>query len=95
MSQKKVVLITGGAGFIGSHLCDWFIHQGYRVVAVDNLITGSKDNIVHLLKNKDFKFMKHNICKPFTVAGPVDYVLEFASPASPIDFVKIPFPLLR
>ncbi len=91
---KKTVVITGGAGFLGSHLCDWFINHGFKVVAVDNLITGSRRNIAHLLKNKNFRFMKQDICKPFTVAGKVDYVLDFASPASPIDFARIPLEIM-
>ncbi len=92
--SKKTVVITGGAGFLGSHLCDWFIDHGFKVVAVDNLITGSRRNIAHLLKNKNFRFMKQDICKPFTVAGRVDYVLDFASPASPVDFARIPLEIM-
>ena len=92
--SKKVVLITGGAGFLGSHLCDWFIARGFKVIAVDNLITGSRRNIAHLLKDRNFKFIKHDICKPFTAAGRVDYVLDFASPASPVDFVRIPLEIM-
>ncbi len=91
---KQTVVITGGAGFLGSHLCDWFINHDFKVVAVDNLITGSRNNIAHLLKNKDFRFIKHDICKPFTVAGPVHYVLDFASPASPVDFARIPLEIM-
>lgn len=92
--MKKTVVITGGAGFLGSHLCDWFINKGFRVVAVDNLITGSKDNIAHLLKDKNFKFMKHDICKKFEIPGKVHYFLEFASPASPVDFARIPLEIM-
>ncbi|MBU0573543.1 MAG: UDP-glucuronic acid decarboxylase family protein [Candidatus Margulisiibacteriota bacterium] len=91
----KRVLVTGGAGFIGSHLCDFLLEQGYRVVCVDNLITGSKDNIKHHLKNAHFEFIKHNISKPLRVNGPLDYVLHFASPASPIDYVEYPIPTLK
>lgn len=86
--MKKTVVVTGGAGFVGSHLCDWFVNRGYRVVAVDNLITGSERNIAHLRKNKDFKFLKHDISKPLKIAGAVHYILHFASPASPVDYVK-------
>ncbi len=92
--STQVVVITGGAGFLGSHLCDWFINKGYRVIAVDNLITGSRRNIAHLINNKKFTFMKHDICKPFKVAGRVDYVLDFASPASPVDFARIPLEIM-
>jgi len=86
---KKVVLITGGAGFIGSHLCDWFIKRDFKVIALDNLVTGSRDNIAHLLKNKNFKFIKHDISKPVHIPGKIDYVLNFASPASPIDYLNL------
>ena len=86
----KTVLITGGAGFLGSHLCDWFISRGFKVIAVDNLLTGSKRNIAHLAKNKNFKFINHNISKPLKVAGLVHYVLHFASPASPVDYMNHP-----
>jgi len=88
--SKKVVLISGGAGFLGSHLCDWFIGRGFRVIAVDNLITGALRNVAHLKANKDFKLMKHDVSKPFKVAGRVDYVMHFASPASPVDYMNHP-----
>ena len=87
--SRKTVLITGGAGFIGSHLCDWFITRGFKVIALDNLITGSKSNIAHLAKNKNFKFIKHNISTPIRIPGKIDYVLNFASPASPIDYLNL------
>ncbi len=90
----KTVVITGGAGFLGSHLCDWFINRGFKVIAIDNLITGSKKNIAHLLTHKNFKFIKHDICFKFHVSGPVHYILEFASPASPIDFARIPLEIM-
>lgn len=93
--RKKIVAITGGAGFLGSHLCDRFIQEGYRVYAVDNLITGSLDNIQHLKKNKDFRFIKHDISKQIAVSGPVDYVLHFASPASPVDYLKYPIQTMK
>src|ERR1035438_6000021 len=91
---KKTVLISGGAGFLGSHLCDWFINHGFKVIAVDNLITGSLRNIAHLKKNKDFKFMKRDVSKPFKIAGPVNYVCHFASPASPVDYMNRPIATL-
>ena len=75
--SKKIVLISGGAGFLGSHLCDWFIDHGFKVIAVDNLITGSMRNVAHLRTNKNFKFMKHDVSRPFKVAGRVDYVMPF------------------
>jgi len=87
--MKKTALITGGAGFLGSHLCEYFIAKGDRVICVDNLLTGSKDNIKHLDK-KTFEFIKHDITKPLRVPGRVDYVLHFASPASPVDYSKNP-----
>ena len=93
--MKKTVLITGGAGFLGSHLCDWFIARGFKVIAVDNLITGNLRNIAHLRRNKDFKFIKHNIVKPLRMAGAVHYVLHFASPASPVDYLKHPIATLE
>lgn len=88
--SKKVVLISGGAGFLGSHLCDRFIGHGFLVIAVDNLITGSLRNVAHLRTNKDFKLMKHDVSRPFKVAGGVDYVMHFASPASPVDYMNHP-----
>jgi len=86
---KKVVLITGGAGFIGSHLCDWFIQRDFKVIALDNFVTGSEDNIAHLAANKNFKFIKHDISKPIRIPGKINYVLNFASPASPIDYLNL------
>ncbi len=87
---KKTVLITGGAGFLGSHLCDWFIVRGYKVIAVDNLLTGDRRNIAHLLADKNFKFIKHDISKPLKVSGALHYVMHFASPASPVDYTRHP-----
>ncbi|MEI7999263.1 MAG: UDP-glucuronic acid decarboxylase family protein [Candidatus Omnitrophota bacterium] len=89
MSTRKTVLVTGGAGFIGSHLCDWFIGHGFKVIALDNLVTGSKKNIAHLAKSKNFKFIKHDISKPIRIPGKIHYVLNFASPASPIDYLNL------
>ncbi|MBF0386998.1 MAG: SDR family oxidoreductase [Candidatus Omnitrophica bacterium] len=90
MSVKKVVLISGGAGFLGSHICDQLIAGGYRVVCLDNFLTGKKANIAHLLKNKDFAFIKQDVSVPFKVAGKVHYVMHCASPASPVDYYKYP-----
>ncbi|WP_276499117.1 UDP-glucuronic acid decarboxylase family protein [Pontibacter litorisediminis] len=92
---KKRVLITGGAGFLGSHLCDRFIQEGYHVIAMDNLITGSLDNIEHLFKLEDFEFYHHDVSKFVHVPGHLDYILHFASPASPIDYLKIPIQTLK
>ncbi|MEK6875815.1 MAG: SDR family NAD(P)-dependent oxidoreductase, partial [Nanoarchaeota archaeon] len=86
----KTVLITGGAGFIGSHLCDFLIDKGFRVICVDNLITGNKKNIGHLKEGKNFKFINHDISRHIAIDEPLDYVLHFASPASPVDYQKIP-----
>ncbi|MCR4336315.1 MAG: SDR family oxidoreductase [Candidatus Omnitrophica bacterium] len=96
MSQrKKIVAITGGAGFLGSHLCDRFIKDGYRVVCLDNLITGSLKNIEHLLKDKNFEFIKQDVSKEIRIKGPVNYILHFASPASPIDYLELPIQTLK
>lgn len=92
---KKRVLITGGAGFLGSHLCDRFIKEGYHVIAMDNLITGSLENIEHLFKLKEFEFYHHDVSKFVHVPGDLDYILHFASPASPIDYLKIPIQTLK
>jgi dTDP-glucose 4,6-dehydratase len=88
-------LITGGAGFIGSHLCDRFLAEGHEVVCMDNLITGSPDNIAHLVGNKRFRFVHHDVTNFVYVAGEVDYVLHFASPASPIDYLELPIQTLK
>ena len=95
MAKKKVVLITGGAGFLGSHLCDRFINDGFKVIGVDNLITGNMKNIKHLAKDKNFDFIRHDVSKEIKVKGPVDYVLHFASPASPVDYLNYPIPTLK
>ncbi len=89
------VLITGGAGFIGSHLCDFFLGQGHQVIAMDNLLTGSVDNIAHLAGRGDFEFIKHDVTNYIYVRGPLDAVLHFASPASPIDYLSFPIPTLK
>ncbi|MBK9122746.1 MAG: SDR family oxidoreductase [Chloroflexi bacterium] len=88
------VVIAGGAGFIGSHLCDRFIADGHTVVAVDNLITGSETNVQHLSDRAAFSFLKQDICEPFEIDGPVDLVLNFASPASPVDYLELPLETL-
>lgn len=91
----KSVLITGAAGFIGSHLCERFLKDGYKVVAMDNLITGALGNIEHLFKNEYFTFYHHDVTKFVHVAESIDYILHFASPASPIDYLKIPIQTLK
>lgn len=93
--MKKRVLITGAAGFIGSHLCDRFISEGYEVIAMDNLLTGSLSNIEHLFHLKEFTFYHHDVSKFVHVPGQLDYILHFASPASPIDYLKMPIQTLK
>ena len=92
---KKSVLITGAAGFLGSHLCDRFIKEGYRVIGMDNLITGDLRNIEHLFALEQFEFYHHDVSKFVFVPGHLDYILHFASPASPIDYLKIPIQTLK
>jgi len=94
MSNKKV-LITGAAGFLGSHLCDRFIKEGYQVIGMDNFITGDKKNITHLKNHSNFSFVKHDVTEFIDLEGELDYVLHFASPASPIDYLKIPIQTLK
>jgi dTDP-glucose 4,6-dehydratase len=89
------VLITGGAGFLGSHLCDRFLAEGHTVIAMDNLITGSTDNIAHLMGNEAFTFIKHNVNNYIYVDGPLDAVLHFASPASPNDYLEHPIHTMK
>ena len=91
----KRILISGAAGFLGSHLSDRFIHEGYAVVGMDNMITGDLKNIEHLFKIKDFEFYHHDVSKFVSVPGNLDYILHFASPASPIDYLKIPIQTLK
>jgi len=93
--SKQRVLITGAAGFLGSHLCDRFIQEGYEVIGMDNLLTGSLSNIEHLFPLKEFSFYHHDVSKFIHVPGPLDYILHFASPASPIDYLKMPIQTLK
>jgi len=93
--EKKTTLITGAAGFLGSHLCDRFINEGHHVIAMDNLITGDIKNIEHHFSNDHFEFIEHDVTKHIKIAGKLDYILHFASPASPIDYLKIPIQTLK
>jgi len=95
MKMNKRVLVTGAAGFLGSHLCDRFIREGYDVIGMDNLITGDLRNIEHLFKLKEFEFYDHDVSKFIHIPGQLDYILHFASPASPIDYLKIPIQTLK
>jgi len=88
-------LITGGAGFLGSHLCDRFVRDGHEVVCMDNLITGNPDNVAHLMGHERFTFVHHDVSNYVYVAGPLDFILHFASPASPIDYLKLPIQTLK
>ena len=93
--NKATILITGGAGFIGSHLCDRFIRQGHRVLCLDNLVTGDKANIRHLLKDRRFRFIRHDVSCKILIKEPVHYLLHFASPASPVDYMELPIQTLK
>lgn len=95
MTQRKKVLITGAAGFLGSHLCDRFIQEGFHVIAMDNLITGRMSNIEHLMPLEHFEFYRQDVSKFIHIPGELDYILHFASPASPIDYLKIPIQTLK
>ncbi|OIQ25465.1 MAG: NAD-dependent dehydratase [Crocinitomix sp. MedPE-SWsnd] len=95
MAERKKILITGAAGFLGSHLCDRFIKDDYHVIAMDNLITGRLKNIEHLFKLENFEFYHHDVSTFINVPGKLDYILHFASPASPIDYLKIPIQTLK
>jgi len=92
---RERVLITGAAGFLGSHLCDKFIKEGYHVIGMDNLVTGDLRNIEHLMKLEQFEFYHHDVSKFVHVPGHIDYILHFASPASPIDYLKMPIQTLK
>ena len=93
--MEKTVLITGGAGFIGSHLCDFLLNKNFKIICVDNLITGNKKNIEHLSNNQNFKFINQDISKHITINENLDYILHLASPASPVDYQKIPIQTLK
>ena len=89
------IVVTGGAGFLGSHLCDAFLRDGHEVVAVDNLVTGNLSNVEHLLDNDTFRFEKHDVTNDLFIPGPVDIVMHFASPASPVDYLELPIQTLK
>lgn len=93
--MKKIAVVTGGAGFLGSHLCDKLIANNCKVICIDNLLTGNIQNIEHLFGNEDFSFIKHDVTNFIHVPGKVDFVLHFASPASPIDYLKLPIQTLK
>jgi len=93
--EQQHAVVTGGAGFLGSHLCDRLLWEGFRVTAIDNLITGDIRNISHLLGHERFRFVKHDVTEYMFVEGPVHYILHFASPASPIDYLKLPIQTLK
>ncbi|TAK63263.1 MAG: SDR family oxidoreductase [Bacteroidetes bacterium] len=96
MNTSKIVsVVTGGAGFLGSHLCDRLLNEGYHVICIDNLITGDTANIAHLLGKAEFRFFKHDVTNYIFIEGPVHHVLHFASPASPIDYLKLPIQTLK
>ena len=93
--MRKRILITGAAGFLGSHLCDKFIKEGFYVIGMDNFITGTFENIAHLNNSEQFEFREHDVTEHISLDGPLDYILNFASPASPIDYLKIPIETLK
>ncbi len=93
--SSPVSIVTGGAGFLGSHLCDRLLSEGHSVVALDNLLTGNMDNIAHLAANEKFRFIKQDVTEYLFYEGPVDFIFHFASPASPIDYLEFPIPTLK
>ncbi len=92
---KHTIVVTGGAGFLGSHLCDLLLAEGFKVCCIDNLLTGNINNVSHLFGNQDFSFIKHDVTNYIHVPDRVDYILHFASPASPIDYLKLPIQTLK
>ena len=94
-SPSPVTLITGGAGFLGSHLCDRLLAEGHRVICMDNLLTGNLDNIAHLRSRTDFEFINHDVTRHIDISGPIAYIFHFASPASPIDYLELPIQTLK
>ncbi len=94
-NYKPTAVVTGGSGFLGSHLCDRLLSEGFKVVAIDNLLTGNVRNIQHLFGNENFEFIKHDVTNYIYVPGRVDYIFHFASPASPIDYLKLPIQTLK
>jgi dTDP-glucose 4,6-dehydratase len=93
--NKPTTLVTGGAGFLGSHLCDRLLAEGHRVIAMDNLLTGNLANIAHLRSDPNFEFIHHNVSNHIDLSGPLDYIFHFASPASPIDYLELPIQTLK
>ena len=91
----KTILITGCCGFIWSHLSEFYVSKNYKVFGLDNLLTGEINNINHLLNKKNFKFIKHDVCNPIKIKDSIDYILHFASPASPSDYLKFPIKTLK
>jgi len=95
MTPTPRTLVTGGAGFLGSHLCDRLLQEGHAVICMDNLLTGSLDNIAHLFGREDFRFIKQDVTEYLYLEGPLDYLLHFASPASPVDYLRYPIQTLK
>lgn len=95
MAPRKICVVTGGGGFLGSHLCDRFLERGMRVIAIDNFLTGNMNNIAHLKKNPFFELIRHDMCQPIHLNGPVHCILHFASPASPLDYLQFPIQTLK
>jgi dTDP-glucose 4,6-dehydratase len=92
---KPTAIITGGAGFLGSHLCDRLLSENFKVICIDNFITGNPENISHLFGNENFQLIKHDVTNYIFVPGRIDYILHFASPASPIDYLQLPIQTLK